>query len=268
MNKFYIQIALFLLSIFAYANNVTLATEPVPEENTTSKSKSRYPTSEEIYDQNKDQLCTNPEETNQAIKLMDEAVMHLVQHATNEDDYILEGESISNDMFYYKKTYKGKINFEKILCINNNPNKYDTQIDKLWDPKNPGFFNHFSFKAKIVRVYNPDLVMIQKRFKDSMFGRWKYFYALVKKSQLSEDTTVIAMSSANINDHNTKDKASHQNAVIENANLFKTDIDSENDIRNGKLKKTFVNIAGYLIKKTNKSVSTTFVTSINGYSRI
>ncbi|CAD2085898.1 fam-a protein [Plasmodium vinckei lentum] len=241
-------------------------TESTTESKT--KSKKHCDTSEEIYEQNEHLLCTNPEETKEAIELMDEAVMHLVHHATNEDDYILEAQTFSNDMFYYKKKYKGKINFEKILCISNSPNKYDTKINKLWDPKNPGFFNHFSFKAKIVRVYNPDLVMIQKRFKDSMFGRWKYFYALVKKTQLSDNTTVIAMSSANINDHNTKDKESHQNAVIESANLFKTDIESEDDIRNGKLKKTFVNIAGYLIKKTNKSVTTTFVTSINGYSRI
>ncbi|CAD2095053.1 fam-a protein [Plasmodium vinckei] len=261
--------------IFLIIFNIVLAKNSSDSESTKSccsclekiKLKKPYSTSEEIYEKNKDLLCTNPEETKEAVEFMDEAVIHLVHHATNEDDYILEGETFSNNMFYYKKKYKGKINFEKILYISNSPNKYDTQINKLWDPKNPGFFNHFSFKAKIVRVYNPDLVMIQKRFKDSMFGQWKYFYALVKKTQLSEDTTVIAMSSANINDHNPSTNE-YKNTIVESANLFKTDIESEDDIRNGKLKKTFVNIAGYLIKKTDKSVSTTFVTSINGYSRI
>eukprot|EP00364_Plasmodium_chabaudi_P001287 XP_016654142.1 fam-a protein [Plasmodium chabaudi chabaudi] len=222
--------------------------------------------SEEIYEQNEHLLCTNPKETKEAIEFMDEAVMHLVHHATNEDDYIFDAQNCYDNMFYYKKKYKGKINFEKIICISNSPNKYDTKINKLWDPQNPGLFNHFSFKVKIVRVYNPDLVMIQKRFKDSICGRWKYFNALVKKTQLSEDTTVIAMSSANINDHNPS-KKEYKNTIVESANLFKTDIESEDDIRNGKLKKTFVNIAGYLIKKTNKSVTTTFVTSINGYSQ-
>ncbi|CAD2099604.1 fam-a protein [Plasmodium vinckei brucechwatti] len=274
MNKFYIQIVFFILSVSIYLNNKTLATEPAPGKNTKTKTKTKgkeeedtksnksNSTSEKIYEKNKDKLCTNPKETKEAIELMSEAVMHLVHHATNEDDYVLEGEDISGDMFYYRKKYKGKIIVEKMKCISNNPNKYDTKINKLWDPKNPGFFNHFSFKAKIVRVYNPDLVMIQKRFKDSMFGQWKYFYALVKKTQLSDDTTVIVMSSANINDHHPS-KEEYKNTIIESANLFETDIDSEDDIRNGKLKKTFVNIAGYLIKKTDKSVSTIFVTSVS-----
>ncbi|CAD2102058.1 fam-a protein [Plasmodium vinckei] len=73
-----------------------------------------------------------------------------------------------------------------------------------------------------------------------------------------KNTTIIVMASADINDHNPSSKK-FKNTIIENVNLFKADIDSEDDIRNGKLRKTFVNIAGYLIKKN---------TTINGHDCI
>ncbi|KEG00592.1 fam-a protein, fragment [Plasmodium vinckei vinckei] len=62
----------------------------------------------------------------------------------------------------------------------------------------------------------------------------------------------------NINDHSSKNTKSFQNAIIENANLFKTDIDSEDDIRNGKSKKTLTNIAGYIIEKKDRYVDSSY----------
>ncbi|KEG00173.1 hypothetical protein YYE_04978 [Plasmodium vinckei vinckei] len=70
------------------------------------------------------------------------------------------------------------------------------------------------------------------------------------------------MSSGNINDHNPSKKA-YQNTFIKKANSFTTDIDSEEDIRKGKLKKTFVNIAGYLIEKSKWHVDIAYVESVS-----
>lgn len=70
------------------------------------------------------------------------------------------------------------------------------------------------------------------------------------------------MTSANIIDHHPS-KKEYKNTIIENANLFTTEVDSEDDIRKGKLKKLFVNIAGYLIEKKNTYVYVTYVESVS-----
>ncbi|SCM24186.1 hypothetical protein PCHAJ_000306000, partial [Plasmodium chabaudi chabaudi] len=82
---------------------------------------------------------------------------------------------------------------------------------------------------------------------------------------ISEDRTIIAMTSANIIDHNSSEKE-YKNKIIKSANLFTTEVDSEDDIKNGKLKKTFLNIGGYLIEKKDKYVDITYIESIDGDS--
>ncbi|CAD2100784.1 fam-a protein [Plasmodium vinckei] len=222
-----------------------------------------YSTPEKIYKQNKQLLCNNPEEIKQAEELMVEAVEHLEYHATSKDGYESLGENNDSRISYYKKKHEGHTDVIKANLTFEDPNEYDNIIGSLWDPDTPDFFNKGSVKRKIVRMYNPNLVIIQQRYKDSRADREKYFYALAKKVQISEDATIIVMTSANINDHNTNDKEFYRNTLIKNANLFKTDIDSEYDIRTGKLKKTFVNIAGYLIKKIPAHVSITYINSVS-----
>ncbi|ETB59995.1 hypothetical protein YYC_02388 [Plasmodium yoelii 17X] len=214
---------------------------------------------EEIYEKNKHLLCTKPEETIQAGEFMNEAVAHLDYHAKDLCKYKLCGRNHNFRMFLYKKKHQYHINIKKIEYKVYDSDKYNEIINELWDPDHPNFLNTGS--VKIARVYTPNLVMIQNRYTSCCFGRQKYFYALATKVEISKDTTVIAMSSANINDHNPSNE-NYQNKIIKEANLFKTDIDSEDDIRKGKLKKTFVNIAGYLIKKCSKYVDITYIESV------
>ncbi|CAD2110641.1 fam-a protein [Plasmodium vinckei] len=261
MNKFYIQIVFFLLSVSVYLSNKTLATEPAPGNAPKTKSKNRYATSEEIYEKNKNLLCTNPEETKQAEELMDEAIKHLEHHATSKDDYKYDTDALFKNMFFYKNKNKDQ-NVVKVIYMKRDPNKYNQVINKLWDPDIINAFDNKLAKKKITRVYNPNLVMIQRRYKKWRFGSEKYFYALAKKAQISEDRAIIVMTSANINDHHPS-KEEYKNTIIESANLFKTDIDSEDDIRNGQLEKKFLNIAGYLIEKKDKFVYITYIKSID-----
>ncbi|SCL85489.1 Acidic phosphoprotein precursor PCEMA1, putative, partial [Plasmodium chabaudi adami] len=245
MNKFYIQIALFLLTVSVYLNNKALGSEPAPRKSI-FKSKNSYATSEEILQKNKESLCTDPEEIQNAEKLMNEAIEHLVHHATNNDGYKLHEKGYGSSPSCYKKKHNDNTDVEKFIYKKNDPNKYNKLVADIWNPNILNPIDYKSTKRKITRVYNPNLVIIQQRYKDSIFGRWKYFYALAKKAQISKDKTIIVMTSANINDHNSKNKKSYKNTIIENANLFTTDIDSEEDIRKGKLNKTFLNIGGYL----------------------
>ncbi|CAD2106413.1 fam-a protein [Plasmodium vinckei brucechwatti] len=217
---------------------------------------------DEIYEKNKHLLCINPEETIKASEVMDDAVEHFKHHAICADGYEPIAIYFRSTAFFFKKKHEGHI-FEKIVKRIYNLDTYNIIINKIWNSDNDYILNPFFSKKKIVRVYSPNLAIIQQRYKNWYLDRQKYFYALVKKVRISENETVIVMASANINDHNSKDTKSYQNTVIEKANLFKTDIDSEDDIRKGKLRKTFVNIAGFLIEKKNKYVDVTFIASVS-----
>ncbi|ETB56404.1 hypothetical protein YYC_05832 [Plasmodium yoelii 17X] len=273
MNKLGIQIVLFLLSISVCVNTETLATEPAPKKNTKSilkkfrkpKPKKHYPTPEEIYEKNKHLLCTNPKEIKNAEKLMNDALEGLKYHATNKYGYNFFGANYHYNTISYKKLYHDFTCVEKVEYTINDPNKYNKVISKLWNPDGKYFLYRGSVKRKIARVYTPNLVIIQQRFKKRPWSREKYFYALAAEIKISEDKTIIVMTSANINDHNSKNKKPFENTLIKSANLFKIDIDSEDDIRKGKLKKAIVNIAGYIIKKEDKCLDVTHVESIDRF---
>ncbi|SBW38365.1 hypothetical protein PBNK65E_000520400 [Plasmodium berghei] len=104
--------------------------------------------------------------------------------------------------------------------------------------------------------------MVQQRFRNLFELPQKYFYALAAKFEISENTTVIVYVSANINDHNRADKKFYKNTILESANLFKTEVNSEIDIRSGELKKLFINLLGFFIKKEDEHVDLTCVSSI------
>ncbi|EUD74051.1 hypothetical protein YYG_01147 [Plasmodium vinckei petteri] len=262
MNKFYIQFVLFLLTISLFVNNKVLATEPTPRKATKRQLKKYCPTPEQIFLKNKNLLCTNPEETREAIKLMNEAARHLEYHATIKNDYKYMGAYPDYNLNFYEKEHKDHIKVGKFQYIVRDTNKYNETIDEFWDPDCINFLDYKNTKRKIVRVCNPNLVMIQQRYKTWCLDREKYFYALAAKFNVSENKTIIAMTSANINDHNPS-KKKYKNTIIESANLFKTDIDSDDDIKNGKLEKAFVNVAGYLIEKKNGETYITYVESVS-----
>ncbi|CAD2110864.1 fam-a protein [Plasmodium vinckei petteri] len=293
MNKFYIQIVFFLLSIFICVNNITLATVPTPKKKDNKtiatvptpkkkdnktlatapdigiarniKPKKCWDTPKEIYEKNKDLLCTNPNEIAIAVKLMNEAARHLEHHATCKDGYKPRRWNWELNNVLFKKKH-GNTVVQKMNVKYYHVHTYNEITNILWDPALANKFNNGSVKRKIVRVYNPNLVMIEQSYK-SWFGiRQKYFYALAAKFDISEEKTIIVMTSPNINDRNSKNKKQYLNPIIENANVFKTQINSEHDNRNGIWKKTFVNIAGYLLEKTSAYINITYLESIDGHT--
>ncbi|SCL89799.1 Acidic phosphoprotein precursor PCEMA1, putative [Plasmodium chabaudi adami] len=268
MNIFYIQIVLFLLTISLYVNNEILATEVAPGEDTKPQSKNPYATDtpEEIYEKNKELLCTNPKEIKQAVQLMNEAVEHLENYATNKDSFEkCKSNTGCRGVSYYKKKLENNTNILKANYKLYGLNMYNELINIIWDPQHAKFFNNGSSKRKVARVYDPNLIIIQQRYKKKFGSRQKYFYALAKRAEISEDKTIIVMTSANINDGNPS-KDEYKNTIIESANLFKIDIDPDDDIKNGKLKKVFVNIVGYLIEKKGDNIEIVYIESIDGYN--
>ncbi|KEG04436.1 hypothetical protein YYE_00009 [Plasmodium vinckei vinckei] len=219
--------------------------------------------SNELYEEHNHLLCTNHGETIRAEKVMKEAVSLLIQHATDTVNDDKSHQSKNDGKLNIAKhdggTYIGKSNYKYP-----DPDMYIDLVDMLWDPSCSQKPDKTLKNGKVVRVYTPNLIMVQYRYKNDNESFQRYFYALAAKHKISENTTVIAMTSGNINDHNRADTKIYNNPILESANLFKTEVKSEPDIRKGELKKMFVNLSGYLIKKESKYVDITYVRSVDG----
>ncbi|CAD2096535.1 fam-a protein [Plasmodium vinckei petteri] len=215
-----------------------------------------------IYKKHKHLLCTKPAETRKAIEVMNEAVMLLQYHATTKSGYKHHCTTREGVDMYYRNN-GNKTYIEKCKIKISNPNRYDDIIYMLWDPNGPQKFDPNFIYGKIIRSYNRNLLMVEKFYKNSMLSSKRYFYALAKKAHISEDTTIIVMASGNINDHNPFNKKTYKNKVLESINSFNTNVDFDEDVKNGYYKKTFVNLSGYLIRKKNDHVDVTFVNSMN-----
>ncbi|CAD2087422.1 fam-a protein [Plasmodium vinckei brucechwatti] len=238
MDKCYIKAILFLLNLFAYMNDNALASEISPEKNflkslfKKSVNKDIDATSpnniSNIIDEPSDSLiCTNPDEIEKAKNLMSEAIEKLQEHAIHSNDYSLYQHYDDDTNVYYKK-YK-HLDIQKIDTKVYNTDKYEDVINRLFTLNNRKYYGHLLVKGKIVREYNPNLIMTQQRYTnlDEFKG---YFYAIAGKHKVSEDTTVIALSSANINDYNEHDQNFYRNHIVESANSFETAM--EMDTRN------------------------------------
>ncbi|SCM19240.1 fam-a protein [Plasmodium chabaudi adami] len=265
MNKFYIQIVLFLLSVSVYLNDKAHAADPELGEAMPPKEEDQCLTPEEIFVNHQHLLCTNSEETRGARELMGEAIKHLEEHAANADGYKFCHTKLHYRMMPYKKKLENKTNMIKINFRVHELDEYYDIIYNIWDPDGEQIFNFGAIK--IARVYDPSLVMIQQRYEKKFLSRPKYFYALVKRARISENKTIIVMTTPNVNDHNPS-KKKYKNKIIENANLFKPEIDSEEDIRKGKLEKVVVNLAGYIIENNGRYINVTYFESIDGHSSI
>ncbi|CAD2102789.1 fam-a protein [Plasmodium vinckei lentum] len=264
MNKFCIQISLFLLSIFAYANNETFAAETAPGEDTKPQLRSRYPTPEEVYEKNKHLLrafasrSTVPE-------LMKKAVEQIEYYATSKDGYEVYRQSPNDSISYYVKKIDGEASILKVHLNIYASSQYNDIVNRLWDPNSPNIFNKGN--VKVSRVYNPNLIGICQYYPKGSKSYQKYFTAFVSKAEISKDKTIIAMTSSNSTDGNHPD-IKYKNPVLKNAYLIsESTIPKDYDI-NEKSKIVHVNLAGYLIEKKGDDLEITYIESIDGHSSI
>ncbi|EAA19130.1 hypothetical protein [Plasmodium yoelii yoelii] len=205
-------------------------------------------------------LYIGHKESKIAEQLMDEAELLLQYHAASTNYYKLYHKHDENSIEYSKK--HGNTTIYKFNHKIKYPNKYNDIIDMLWNP-HVKYFGNQIVKEKIVCEYSPNLMMILHRYKNDAISFHGYYYALAKKVQVSDDTTIIVYASSDINDYNRVDERKYTNTIVESANLFRPRICSEKDIINGELTKMFVNLSGFIIQKKTDCVDITYVDSIN-----
>ncbi|KEG00734.1 hypothetical protein YYE_04565 [Plasmodium vinckei vinckei] len=256
MNIEYTKTIFLLLSLFVYASNETLGEETAKDialGNIGSKNLTLTLDNDNSSD---NLLCTNPEEITKATEVMDEAITLLRNHAKNKDDYSLY-HSEKNANLYFTKP--GNPEAGKLSIIIQDPNKYDDIVTLLSNPNGAKYFDESFISGKISRLYNTNLALLQQRHKSRIGSFKKYFYALMKKVNVTPKETIIAYVPTDINDHNNSNNKSFNKTILTKANSLRIDINSEEDIRKGKLKKMFVNVFGYIVKKETDHINITYV---------
>ncbi|VTZ67113.1 fam-a protein [Plasmodium chabaudi chabaudi] len=114
----------------------------------------------------------------------------------------------------------------------------------------------------VVHAYNPNLLTIFQLCEKNRGDPWKYFYALVKKAQISEDKTIIAMTSVDVDDQNPSRKE-HKNPILKKTDSLHASIEYKDYIMNKKFERIYVNLAGYLIEKKGDDLEITYIESVS-----
>ncbi|CAD2085090.1 fam-a protein [Plasmodium vinckei brucechwatti] len=254
MNKVCMKTVFAILALFPYVRNQVLETDPVPREVflTEGLKNPVIYDPDEIYEQNKHLFCANSEEEDHAEEIMEGAQRMLIQYAT--DKFIFKFyEQYDNDTSLYFKKCKGDKYVGKIYTKIHHPNKYNEIVKTLWDPNGEKKYNPDFVSGKVVRAYNPNLLMIQQRYRNGFMGRHKYLYAFAAKYEMPNNTTIIVKASANINDHN-RDRKNSENLLVRSANSYEFDADPDEEITAGRLSNMVVDLSGYVIVKKKDHV--------------
>ncbi|KEG00401.1 fam-a protein [Plasmodium vinckei vinckei] len=263
MNKVCMKTIFAILILFPYVRNQVLETDSVPREVFLTeglKNPVIYDPNE-VYEKNKHLLSANSEEKEHAEEIMKSAKRMFLRYATNDYTFKLYERYGDNTNLYFKKC-KGDKYVGKIHTKIHYPNKYNEIVKILWDPNGEKEYNRDFVNGKVVRAYDPNLLMIQQRYRNGFMRRHNYFYAFSAKHETSNNTTIIVKASGNINDHNKNRKYS-ENLLLRTANLFKFDVDPDSDIAAGRLNNMVVDLSGYIITKKKDHVEIIHVDSFH-----
>ncbi|CAD2087657.1 fam-a protein [Plasmodium vinckei lentum] len=273
MNKGYIKIALALLSVTGYMQNIAFASETAVATNSSNVEVNQISADTEGVKQqlsappkkakqqlnlrSKQQKCSDPEEAKQAADVMAEALNVAKKHAEHTDDY--EVHYAGNGAILHFKPLK-YASMGKLVFTIPNADSYADIVKMLWNQNAEKKLNDAFIRGTISRMYNKNLAIIQQRYQGPIWTT--YYNALANKVELSEDETAIVLVSSNMNDHNLSKGLNYINPIVKSANSFKPDVNSESDIRIGLLHKAYINLMAIFIKKEANGVKITQLTSI------
>ncbi|SCL84468.1 fam-a protein, partial [Plasmodium chabaudi adami] len=172
---------------------------------------------------------------------------------------------------YYLNDERGCIAFTKYIdkdvpkfhLIIPDSNKYNDIINMLYEAKDLYSFCSIDSQANIVHEYYPNLIMLQRSYKNCHTSSNIYNFSLSATVKQSEDITIIAKTSIDIYDDvnvdKKKDKKKGKKNIIKSAQLFDDHIDFGNIARKIVLNKKFINEFGFVIKRESDHVGITYV---------
>ncbi|CAD2096069.1 fam-a protein [Plasmodium vinckei] len=248
MNKGYIKVVLALLSVTGYMQNLAFASEQDPSTNSSNGTSTQV-------------LSANPEEAKQAAAIMADVLNIAKKHSKQTKEYTVY-DKIDDVTLYLKEVNDDEIGLIEFTIPN--PDSYANVVDLIWNPNGAVHVDEKFIEGSTPQTYNENLVIIQQRYKSVLGNSQRYYHALAGKFELSENETAIVMASSNMNDHDgyyTNSK--YVNPIVESINSFCPDINSQEDIRKGKLYKMYINLMAFFIKKEPKGVKITHLSSVD-----
>ncbi|SCL90508.1 fam-a protein [Plasmodium chabaudi adami] len=238
MNKVYIKIALALLSLVGYMENVAFASEAAT--NSVKKSPTLL---QNEFEQHIDLICDDVNEAILAVENVNSTSELLIKLSeTSVDGYSTYYTENENEIIYSKKI--GNMDIGRLHVTIPSVSKYLDILRNLWDVNNPQKTDDKIINGNIVRLYCKFLVMFEKQNIDGENLRSKKRYALGARFKQSNDKTVIVCPSRNIYYEGTIQQETDLKEIFENTKSIENDIDAEEA-----LVKLGDNIAGFIIKK-------------------
>ncbi|SCL85813.1 fam-a protein [Plasmodium chabaudi adami] len=252
MNKRYIKIALALLSLVGYMQNVVFASETAANgaKNSTSL---RQKTVLEEY---KDKECKDMYETFAAIDHARDALSLLLKLAENMGDHPVDSTENENTTIYSKII--GNIDIGWLHVTIPSASKYYDIIKELWDfndkqKSGPKFIN-----GNVARLYSKYLILFEKLNIDGNHINSKKRYALGARIKQTNDTFVIVCPTRTLNYIGEINHETDLKEIIKNTKSIETGIDPEEA-----LTKLADNIAGFVVKRgEDNQVHVTYINAV------
>ncbi|VTZ82039.1 fam-a protein [Plasmodium yoelii] len=252
MNKGYIKIALALLSLAGYTQNVAFASEH--DADVTIKANPAR--KKLLFEEFPELVCEDIDEALVAMKhAIDDSELLIKLSETVTDDYSAYSTEDGDKTIYSKKI--GNMDIGRFHLTIPSASNYSKVLKKLWDFNNNKKPYKKFINGNLARVYSKYLILLEKFNTDLNYTPLTKNYALAAKVKKSNDTTVIICPSRALNYLGQIDDETDMKEMLENTQSIETDIDPEEA-----LTKLGTNIAGFVVKKGDDNVQVTYINAI------
>ncbi|CAD2096496.1 fam-a protein [Plasmodium vinckei lentum] len=254
MNKTYIKVALALLSIAGYMQNVIFATETA-ENGCTNKSSYQHMIRSSIFDQYKDEAF---DDTDEALAIVHYAQQNkdLLVKLSEVDVHDYSAYSTENGNKIYNKKV-GNMDIGRLDFIIPSSSKYPEVYRQYWDFKYEKNIDEKIINGKVARLYCKNTVLFEKHNPDPNYTPLKKIYALGSRIYLRELTVILTPS--RVLDYDGEiNQETELKEVYENQKQIELDIDPEEA-----LNKLGDNLSGFVIKDgDDDQVHVTYINAI------
>ncbi|SOV83657.1 fam-a protein [Plasmodium sp. gorilla clade G3] len=205
-------------------------------------------------------VCKDEEERMKVNEIIEEASNVLYNFSIKQDDYYKYSTIDEDSHLYFKKVNNTDVG--KIDLLFQDPSKFEKIIQTIWDENGTRKFDPYFIEGKILRIYDKDTILVRQSYKGTLGKEGRYFYIVAQKKKLNNNTYLITCVSLNINDNNEKCTSNFINPFIHSANSFTLNIECDENIKNSSLKRMYINLSGYHIKREDNCIKFTYVSSI------
>ncbi|SCL96455.1 fam-a protein [Plasmodium chabaudi adami] len=258
MNKTYIKVALALLSLAGYMQNVIFASETSADVATTdSPPKKRTHIKNALYQDANGQTYLDRDEVLLSLEQAKQTSKFLQKLSENGVNGYSVFSTENKKCIIYSKI-NGNIDIGRLHVTISPGFKYHPLIWSIWDFDDYHTSNSKFLNGIVARGYWRDLCLFEKQSVDPNYTPPIKKYALGGSFNISHNITVILCPSRIINNNFEINQETDMKEVYSNVKPFDTDIDPEDA-----LAKLGANVSGFVIERDfNSQVHITYINAI------